>query len=672
MAEAEDVLADVARHATIYARALWHRHRHRHRQRATPTAELALRDVASRLDLLMAALFARRLPIRTAHPPAPTTFLTKVFQRHEGPRVSQAVPATDGSHIWLPGRSTAVAPLEQFRVLALQQAMRAQRGSAVHRATLETALEQSIYLVLEAHAADGDLVRMLPGLQQSVMAARRFALLARPTLMTFPQPRQALERFVRETLLVDLSGGAPADTEASVQRARELAATLQAGDGASASAGILFKDLWTGDLRPPGLVEPTVQPGEPSAEATSPKPPRSARLSRPPEVRDAGENEDDKTPGAWMVQTATPHEQVEDPVGMHRPTDRDAQAASDEMADALSELPQARLVRAPGRPKEVFLSEDAVIVRTRGADAAKSPGTETALHYPEWDYRSQSYDEDAVTVHIGPAEEGAQEWVDRTLHEYRSMVSMVRRRFEMLSAQRVRLRKQLEGDEVDVDAYIDAHADFHAGLPMPQALYQTVRQARRDMAILLLVDVSGSTDGWIAAQKRVIDVEREALLLVSIALQGLREPYSVLSFSGEGPRGVQLRRVKAFEEEFGPAVARRIAMLEPQHYTRAGAAIRHATSMLMGQPARHRLLMVLSDGKPNDIDAYEGRYGVEDTRQAVTEARLQGINSFCLTVDRQAASYLPAVFGTGQYALLPRPELLPSVLLEWMKRLVQS
>ncbi len=119
-------------------------------------------------------------------------------------------------------------------------------------------------------------------------------------------------------------------------------------------------------------------------------------------------------------------------------------------------------------------------------------------------------------------------------------------------------------------------------------------------------------------------------------------------------------------------MARRIAMLEPQHSTRAGAAIRHAASMLMGQPARHRLLLMLSDGKPNDIDVYEGRYGVEDMRQAVTEAKLQGVSSFCLTVDKQAANCLPRVFGAGQYALLPRPELLPTVLLEWMKRLVQS
>ena len=169
-----------------------------------------------------------------------------------------------------------------------------------------------------------------------------------------------------------------------------------------------------------------------------------------------------------------------------------------------------------------------------------------------------------------------------------------------------------------------------------------------------------------------MDVEREALLLVSIALQGLHEPCCVLAFSGEGPHGVKVHTVKAFEEEFGPIVSRRIAALEPEHYTRAGAAIRHACAMLMAQGARHRLLLILSDGKPNDIDVYEGRYGVEDMRQAVVEARLQGIDSFCLTVDRQAANYLPGVFGVGQYALLPRPELLPTVLLDWMRRLVQS
>jgi nitric oxide reductase NorD protein len=90
----------------------------------------------------------------------------------------------------------------------------------------------------------------------------------------------------------------------------------------------------------------------------------------------------------------------------------------------------------------------------------------------------------------------------------------------------------------------------------------------------------------------------------------------------------------------------------------------------MQQAAQHRLLLLLSDGKPNDMDQYEGRYGVEDLRQAIIEAKLQGISPFCLTIDRQAANYLPFVFGASQYALLPKPELLPSVLLDWLRRLV--
>ena len=192
------------------------------------------------------------------------------------------------------------------------------------------------------------------------------------------------------------------------------------------------------------------------------------------------------------------------------------------------------------------------------------------------------------------------------------------------------------------------------------------------MAIALLVDASGSTDAWVSGSRRVIDVEREALLLVCIALETMRERYTVQSFSGEGPGSVTVRALKGFDEHYGEQVSRRIAGLEPERYTRVGAALRHVSAMLMREPARHRLLLLLSDGKPNDTDHYEGRYGVEDMRQAVTEAKLQGIFPFCLTVDRAAAAYLPAVFGASGYALLPRAELLPGALLDWIRRLASE
>jgi nitric oxide reductase NorD protein len=178
----------------------------------------------------------------------------------------------------------------------------------------------------------------------------------------------------------------------------------------------------------------------------------------------------------------------------------------------------------------------------------------------------------------------------------------------------------------------------------------------------LLVDTSASTDSWVSGDRRIIDVEKEALLVISEALVALGDPHAILSFSGEGPNRVEVRIVKHFDDHTVPADVRpRIAGLEPAGYTRAGAAIRHATAGLMRQRARHRLLLLLSDGRPNDVDQYEGRYGVEDTRVAVAEARLQGLHCCCLTVDREAPRNGTRVFGRD-FAVLSRAERLLTVL----------
>uniref|UniRef100_UPI003F49ACDA nitric oxide reductase activation protein NorD n=1 Tax=Cupriavidus yeoncheonensis TaxID=1462994 RepID=UPI003F49ACDA len=669
MAEAEEVITDVARYATAYAQGLWRRHR----KGVATDSGTALRDIAQRLDLLVTAVFERSFPIRAAEVPAAATFLTKVLHRRAGPRIVQAVPATDGIHLWLPASIKAqsgLSALDHYRVLALQQAARANRGGAIAGLDLADELEHSVYQVLEAQAGDIELARLLPGMISKLQVARAIALHARPSFDSFPEHRRPLESLVRQMLGEDLSMEEPARLHDTVARARELAADL--GDPALRGAyrgRLLYLDWWTGEMRAPVAASKVLTSIDDPMADPSGSPPRSARIARSPQVRKPKEDEDDKKAGAWMVQTSQPHEQVEDCVGMQRPTDRDTETAADEFADALSELPEARLVTMPGRPREVFLSEDPI----SSCAAQIEPGSvtrEEMLQYPEWDYRTQGYADAAVTVHLHPATEGPQIWVDKTLADYRSLANLIQRRFELLRAQRVHLKKQLEGEDVDLDAYIDAYADLRAGLPIPQALYQTCREARRDMAIFLLVDVSGSTDGWVSTNKRIVDVAREALLLVGIALQGLAEPYAIAAFSGEGPHGVVVRQVKQFDETFGAIVARKIAGLEPEHYTRAGAALRYSTAMMMRQSVRHRLLLLLSDGKPNDIDDYEGRYGVEDMRLAVVEARLQGINAFCLTVDRQAANYLAKIFGPRQYALLPRPELLPTVLVDWMKMLL--
>ncbi len=661
MAEAEDVLVDVARHATAFAQRLWQRHS------ASSRPELvALAHVAERLTLLTTAVFGVTMPLRVAQPPPPITFLTRVFRRASLPRALDAIPATDDAAIWLPSRLDARSGVRDYRCMALLQAMRAARGGATWvRAAAEEGVSD-LYLLLEAASAEMKLASVLPGMRTELERFRLDLLDRRPPLNAFAPSRQRLEHFAREVMR-DPSAWAMSSPRESIDRAIDLRNGITAAETEQLSR--LYLDRWIGEFKPREGEQSRTEEMQHAPSDPRERTARSARLPRRPEIREAEEDEDDSQMGAWMIQTAQPQEQAEDPMGMQRPADRDDETPAEEFADAFSELPQARLVRSPEAAKEVLLSDDAP-PRAANPSLQREGQKNGTLSYPEWDWRAGAYRTPGATVHVLACEDGPLSWVEHTLRTHRSLCDSIRRHFEQLRAHRQRQHRQLDGDEIDLQAYVDAHTDFRAGRSMSQALYQLTRAVRRDLAVTLLVDISGSTDAWVDAHRRIVDVEREALLFVCLALEGLRERYNVLAFSGVGPKGVTVRELKRFDEPYGEAIAKRIASLEPERYTRVGAALRHVTALLMREPARNRLLILLSDGKPNDEDEYDGRYGVEDARQAVVEARLQGINCFCLTVDRHAAAYLPHVFGARQYALLQKPELLPRVLLDWLRRLI--
>ncbi|MDP3832768.1 MAG: VWA domain-containing protein [Hydrogenophaga sp.] len=677
MAEAEDVITDVARHATVFTQALWQRHK----ARAPARPVTRLTDVAPRLDLLIEAVFGTTFRLRTAQLPPRPTLLARTFQREAFPRARVALPSTDGRCIWLPpetGLGDTEPAMERFRTLALVQAMRASRGSAAGLALCTSPLVLDIYLLMEACAADAALVQLLPGMKGSVNRLRSAALAARPHWAQFATSRRPLEGLARSWMAQACDGSPPqanlgATPDESAHIAHHLAAGMLREHPGAARLGPtpLFRDSWTGDLQTPSSAGGAGPAGRDGDSDSATRAPRSARLTRRPEVREVNEEEDEKTQGAWMIPPDVPHEQAEDPMGMQRPTDRDQSAGADEFADLVSELAQARLVWTPGQAPEVLLSDDPPTVRPRHTGSAASEAPQ-AFCYPEWDFRIQAYRHPGATVRLLPSPSGAQQWVDDTLTEHRALLDAIRQRFAALRPQRTLRRRQTDGDDIDLEACVEGMVNLRAGWPMSDDLYCSQQRTRRDMAILLLIDVSGSTDGWISHSRRVIDVEREALLLVCIALGAMGEPFAVQAFSGNGPAGVSLWDIKRFDEPHSPAVALRIAALEPDQYTRTGAALRHASSTLMREGATHKLLLLLTDGKPNDCDLYEGRYGVEDTRQAVTEARLQGISPFGLAVDRQAAHHLPAVFGAHHHALLSTPASLPTVLLDWMQRLVRA
>jgi nitric oxide reductase NorD protein len=283
-------------------------------------------------------------------------------------------------------------------------------------------------------------------------------------------------------------------------------------------------------------------------------------------------------------------------------------------------------------------------------------GTHT---YPEWNHRKQAYLPDHCVVHTDVQSEEGEDWVPDEATNRR--IRRVRREFEALRPRRELLRAQLDGHELDMDAVIRSHCDLVATGEVSDRLYQATRQQARDLAVSILVDVSLSTDAWLE-DRRVLEVEKEALLVLAHGLAGCGDDYAIHCFTSHRRQKVWVNVLKGFDEPMNDRVARRISALKPGHYTRMGPAIRHVTTELAERPNRHRLLLVLTDGKPNDTDYYEGRYGIEDTRKAVLEARQQEVRVFGVTIDREARQYIPHLFGRGSYAIVNRPEHLALAL----------
>ncbi|MEO7358768.1 MAG: VWA domain-containing protein, partial [Gemmatimonadaceae bacterium] len=613
------------------------------------------------------------LTVAVAQPPAIPNWIGRLgrgLPRHLVERRTLAL--TDGERVYLPRtmpdadatEETAGAGLVAYRLLASQAAARAVRGTPDHLP--KDQLVRDLYLLAEAAAVDKQLGTALPGLLDALCNARAAARDSRPGAKLLTPQEAAVEHEIDAVLAAHpLAGVQSQSPAASLAWAEMTARRVRALEGSY--RGVQAVWLWGRIVERPVSRTNAARPGDESDTGTGQ--PRATRMERRPEVRNAPDDEDDEGVGMWMIQLDDPQEHVEDPMGLQRPTDRDEKVDPDALADSLSELPEARLVTSPGKSREVLTSDDPP---PRGKAELSRGSSGQGYVYPEWDYQLGRYHERGAVVQEQTPPLGDPAWALGVLARRAALLLEVRRRFERLRPRRQRLGRQLDGPEVDLSAFVDAYADGRAGCPAGERLYEAIRPARRDVAIALLVDVSGSTDSWVAEDLRIVDVEKEALLVVCDALDALGDPYTIMAFSGEGPECVNVLSLKGFDERAGETVRRRIAALEPDRYTRMGTAIRHATARLMTKPARHRLLLVLSDGKPNDVDRYEGPYGVEDSRQAVVEARLQGLHPFCVTVDRHAPAYMSRIFGAGSFAALYHPEHLPAVLVEVLRRLVKG
>ena len=296
---------------------------------------------------------------------------------------------------------------------------------------------------------------------------------------------------------------------------------------------------------------------------------------------------------------------------------------------------------------------------------------------PEWDWKQQRLRADHCRVLTVVARPGVPWQPPPAL---RATARRVRRRLEVQRAAPRWQRGCTDGEQLDIDAWV-RHAGTSCGtscggsgsVPTPgdPPVFARAVRGERSLATLLLADLSLSTDAYANDEQRVIDVIRDALFVFGEALHGSGDAFAMLGFSSVRRCHVRMQHLKGFDEPWAAPVAARVGAIKPGYYTRLGAALRLATKRLAQRPERQRLLLILTDGKPNDIDVYEGRWGLEDTRHAVLEARAAGLLPFCLSIDEEAHDYLPHLFGRGGWAQVRRPAELPARLATVYARLTR-
>lgn len=286
-----------------------------------------------------------------------------------------------------------------------------------------------------------------------------------------------------------------------------------------------------------------------------------------------------------------------------------------------------------------------------------------AFLYKEWDFQRQHYRKNWCAVREKTVTPVHDDFVQKTLLKHSGLIKHLRKTFEAMRDEDRVLKRQVYGDGVDIDALVEALADARDGSEMSERLFTRTHRTERNIAVCFMVDMSGSTKGWIN------EAERESLVLLAETLETLGDRYAIYGFSGMARKRCEIYQIKSFHEAYNDEVKGRVSGIEPKDYTRMGFAIRHLTKILNEIEAKTRVLITISDGKPDDYDTYRGEYGIEDTRRALIEARYDGIHPYCITIDKEAKDYLPHMYGPAAFTVIDEVYKLPLKVSDIYRRL---
>lgn len=327
--------------------------------------------------------------------------------------------------------------------------------------------------------------------------------------------------------------------------------------------------------------------------------------------------------------------------------------------DALDELNMKFTVRVDDVTHSVYQAE--FTENTTIPESAEMDEKGLHIKYDEWDYSKRMYKPKFCKLYPKMLNKTDVDYYKQTKEDHKSVLTGLRKMLTNVNNRMQQQRRQLQGDAFDIDAATDMLTDILSGHTPSENIYLSNRKKEKDLSILLLLDISLSSDGY-AAGNRVIDVEKQVSILFGEILQEFNIDFSINCFYSKTRNYSTFLTLKGFDENWNKAKYR-VGAIEPQGYTRMGTALRHAGALLDKRETKNKWVILISDGKPNDFDRYEGRYGINDVKQALRELNERQINSFGLAIEAQAKYYLPQMFGQNHYQILTTPvELLQAMV----------
>lgn len=338
-----------------------------------------------------------------------------------------------------------------------------------------------------------------------------------------------------------------------------------------------------------------------------------------------------------------------------------------EQEEAIRELDLRHTVRSNEPTHSVFRTD--FFSGLFAGEVEDDRSRENPISYDEWDYKNRKYRKDHCKVFSKKIPDTNHGFAQKIFQENYSILNSLRSRMNRFFNLKTSLKRQAYGEDLDLDAALQYFSDLHCGQTPTENVYLSDRKRLREVSILLLADMSLSTDSYVNNQ-RILDVEKASLVLFGQICSEFGDRFRIDSFYSNTRNHCDYSNIKSFDEPWEKS-RDKIGLMEAKGYTRIGPAIRHSLSLIQKEKSQKRWILLLTDGKPNDYDRYEGKYGIEDVKKAIQECERSNVGVFALAIDKSAKQYLPAMLGKESYRILPNPKELPEALTDFFIKLVR-